>query len=665
MQPISLYSVFHLNLLYSSIEEEQRAEVIEKCYWPLLRLVRHYDLPIGIEASGLTLETVSTIDPDWLDALRSLICEGPCEFIGSGYAQMIGPLVPAKVNEENLRIGQETYEQVLGIRPKLVLVNEQAYSAGLIQLYLDQGFQGMIMEWNNPYRCHLDWDSEWHYLPQIAKGQYGESIPLIWNDAIAFQKFQRYAHGEIELDEYLKYLRNHLSETQRVFPLYGSDAEIFDFRPGRYRTEAGMTERSEWQRISTLFKVLISDSDFDFIAPSQTLDYMHVPKAGNPLQLESVEQPIAVKKQDKYNITRWAVTGYNDLDINTACYRIYELLIDDLNAGDSEWRELCYLWSSDFRTHITEKRWRAFHERLSAFDHKLRTNVAAAPGFIRQQKNQHILAKNGNPQSSLKTKGTKHLLCIETETIKIDLNCRRGLAFDGLWFKDISSQPLIGTLPHGFFESIALGADFYTGHLILESPGMPKVTDLNPVEPLIEEQPEYITISGRVSTPLGEINKRVKVYRNFPRVDFKYYFELNNFPISSLRVGHITLNPLTFKKDTLRFCCQNGGHKEETFYLDGTEIDHGRAISLLVSAGHGIGITNGVVKLGDMNRLLRVEINKTDAAAIGLITYKPVKNMYLYRLALSLSEIDETRKRASWDPEQIPPSIEISLSMDS
>ena len=178
MQPLSLYSVFHLNLFYSSIDEEQRAEVIENCYWPLLRLARHYDLPIGIEASGLTLETVATIDPDWMDALRSLIGDGPCEFIGSGYAQIIGPLVPAKVNEANLRIGQETYERLLGIRPKLALVNEQAYSAGLIQLYLDQGFQGMIMEWNNPYRCHLDWDSEWHFLPQIAKGQYKESIPL-------------------------------------------------------------------------------------------------------------------------------------------------------------------------------------------------------------------------------------------------------------------------------------------------------------------------------------------------------------------------------------------------------------------------------------------------------------------------------------------------------
>ena len=34
-------------------------------------------------------------------------------------------------------------------------------------------------------------------------------------------------------------------------------------------------------------------------------------------------------------------------------------------ADDAGWKELCYLWSSDFRTHITEKRWTAFCARLA------------------------------------------------------------------------------------------------------------------------------------------------------------------------------------------------------------------------------------------------------------------------------------------------------------
>ena len=49
-----------------------------------MRLLREFNLPLGIEASGYTLETVAAIDPDWLSALRRLTSEGYCEFIGTG-----------------------------------------------------------------------------------------------------------------------------------------------------------------------------------------------------------------------------------------------------------------------------------------------------------------------------------------------------------------------------------------------------------------------------------------------------------------------------------------------------------------------------------------------------------------------------------------------------
>lgn len=57
MSLLRLYSFFHLNLAYSAIEEEERPQAIERCYWPLLRLARQRGLPFGIELSGYTLET--------------------------------------------------------------------------------------------------------------------------------------------------------------------------------------------------------------------------------------------------------------------------------------------------------------------------------------------------------------------------------------------------------------------------------------------------------------------------------------------------------------------------------------------------------------------------------------------------------------------------------
>jgi len=212
---LQLFSFFHLNLAYSAIGVEQRPTVIERCYWPLLRLARERGLPFGIEASAWTLETIAQIDPTWVDELRDLVTNGPCEFIGCGYAQVIGPLVPTAVNEANFRLGMQRYEALLGLRPKMALVNEQAYSAGLVPLYQEAGYESLIMEWNNPARVHPEWDAEWRYLPQYACGTGEQALPLVWNKSISFQKFQRYVHGEIELDEYLGYVRSHAGGSAR------------------------------------------------------------------------------------------------------------------------------------------------------------------------------------------------------------------------------------------------------------------------------------------------------------------------------------------------------------------------------------------------------------------------------------------------------------------
>ena len=123
-----LYQIFHLNLAYSSIPEKDLPTVIKDCYWPLLNLIEDLDVKIGIEASGYTLEKIKEIDPSWIRELKSLIKTKNCEFIGSGYAQIIGPLVPAKVNEQNLSIGNKVYKDILEIKPEIAYINEQVYS---------------------------------------------------------------------------------------------------------------------------------------------------------------------------------------------------------------------------------------------------------------------------------------------------------------------------------------------------------------------------------------------------------------------------------------------------------------------------------------------------------------------------------------------------------
>ena len=131
----------------------------------------------------------------------------------------------------------------LVFRPGIALVNEQAYSAGLVQHYIDAGYRAIAMEWNNPFRCHPEWNPEWRYLPQIACGQHGEEIPLYLEQSHRLSEISAlYARGNGAWLNICKYrLRGHLSDKSRVFSLYGNDVEIFDFRPGRYHTEAVIT----------------------------------------------------------------------------------------------------------------------------------------------------------------------------------------------------------------------------------------------------------------------------------------------------------------------------------------------------------------------------------------------------------------------------------------
>jgi hypothetical protein len=660
---LHLYSFFHLNLTYSSIEEDQHSQVINTCYWPLLHLADTYKLPIGIEASGHTLETINKLDPQWISRLRELCRQGVVEFIGSGYAQIIGPLTPPRLNTANLRIGNATYEHLLGFCPKIALVNEQAVSAGLIQHYLDTGYQGMIMEWNNPARFHPEWNQKWAYLPQLATNQRGDEIPLVWNNSISFQKFQRYAHGGIELNEYITYINQHASKEKRIFTLYGNDAEIFDFRPGRFNTEARIHKDGEWNRINKLFDFLATEKRFRLVTVNSCLDLLSKPHAGNRISLETPEQPIPVKKQEKYNLTRWAVTGLHDLKINTTCWEIYKNLYNkDKEISDCDIKELCYLWSSDFRTHITQKRLNVYLRRLNLLQKKYnrKTQAPAVTQKYEQmaEDNTAIVAihDSGNDQFFLTTQTSpfkvllsNSFIYVESDHTKLTLNCRKGLAIQSLCFKDVSSTPLLGTLPHGYYDSISMGADFYSGHLIFEIPGKPKITDLEMVTPTIDESiPGAIAISGNIDTPLGEIEKRILIGRNLdnsPFVKISFGLKWKKIPIGSLRLGATTLNPEAFDPGTLFYATHNGGYDLEKFYLNNRSVNHGTPASFLVSASHGLGVTSGVVILGDRHIQIHQNIRKEKCAAIGLVTHRATPPSFFTRHIFSLKEMDETSDR--------------------
>lgn len=168
---LRLVCLFHLNLAFSSLEEKDQAEVVRRCYRPALELVEQADFPIALEATGWTLRRIAALDPGWIEDARALLAAGRLELVGSAHAQCAAPLLPAEVNVWNLRLGRETYAELLGASPRVALVCEQAYSPGLVPLYLAAGYEAIVVDWDNAYRSHPEWPGERRLHPQRAVGE--------------------------------------------------------------------------------------------------------------------------------------------------------------------------------------------------------------------------------------------------------------------------------------------------------------------------------------------------------------------------------------------------------------------------------------------------------------------------------------------------------------
>jgi hypothetical protein len=621
---LDLNSFFHLNLMYSSIEEASRISVIKNCYWPIFKIA-DLGIPIGIEAPAVTLEIINKLDPDWVVYLSQYISDAKIEFIGSGYSQIIGPLIPAKVNKWNQDLGIECYQKLLGINPKIALVNEMAYSGGMVEHYQNADYEGIIMEWNNPRSAHPEWENEWRYHPQKVIGTNGETMPLIWADSIAFQKFQRYAHGEYELDEYAKYIKSHIGELDRFFTLYSNDVEIFDYRPGRYQTEAQFDDNSEWDRIIDLYKYLKQEDWCQFIFPSNVLNGLNNENGGKELVLESPKQPIPVKKQGKYNINRWALTGRDDLGINSKCYKIYNSFIENDNENPDDWKELCYLWSSDFRTHITDIRWNDYCERLDLLLEKCEfTNCIDNEKF--SEKTEFI--------------DDKKWLIGENDNYKVVLNKNKGLTIQTLVYKKFGKESLLGTLEHGYFDDISLGADYYSGHAVIERPGEHKVTDLGKVNPGVDQNGDGISSIQKWSA--YSFNQIIKFENE--KLVFEKHIEADSSEKAIIRPYNFTFNPVVWDRESLYIATHNGGSTLEKFNLKGQNISHGDIYSPFISSRHGFGNTEGIFIVGDKDKTIRFDCDMTVSALIPSIVYKEMAGTIFFRLQYSAGELDETKK---------------------
>ncbi|MDF1878202.1 hypothetical protein JHD46_00960 [Sulfurimonas sp. SAG-AH-194-C20] len=616
---MKFYKIYHANLSFSAIEESAHMEVIEKTYLPLLNLIHENKVKIAIEMSGYTLERIQELKPIWIQQFSELHKKGLVELIGSGYIQMIAPMVPYEVNIKNQKLGLEVYKEILNLQPSIAYVNEQVFSRSLVDIYAEVGYSALATEWNNPYSIHASqWKKSYAFTPVLVKG-YNSTISLLWTDSLLFQQFQRVVHQEIEIQQYELLIDKYHKLGYIALPLYSSDLEIFNYRPGRFETEA-LISTDEWERISFILQRLQKKATF--YLPSEILASSLNKNVA--LLLTSAAFPIIVKKQTKYSLSRWSACGRGANQINTLCLNYYQNMKDDKSL-----KTLLQYWGSDYRTHITHTKW---NNALKFLD-------------VPKQSTFNEIQILENDISLKKQAGS---LIFEKGGYKINFNLNKGLALDSI-VKDNILLPF-GTVHHGELDYIINTADFHTSTTIIESAELKRVSDLVAIKTYSFNKiaPNIYTLSTSIrmkNIALETKTWTIDIQNSTLSLDIS--LQLSDFVNGTIRAGTFTL--LKQKKDQgLWYECKNGGDTYERFYFnDKQEINHSHAKSLIQSSNAGLGVTNGILRFGNTHKtLVQLTIDTKVSSPFVMLQNSYDSEYYLTRVFFSLQELDDTLKES-------------------
>lgn len=618
---------FHFNLFFSSVDESQRKFIVKNCYYPIIDIARIHDIPINIEASSRTLLEIKKIDKKFVRLLIKLIKDKKVYFIASGFNQIISPLVPYEINKKNLQIGNYYYKKILGIIPQTALINEMAFADNIADIYSDLKFKSIILDYENTIYAEKNRNnkiSQYCYSDSSKK----KKLNIIFASSFLFQQFQNCIYGDISFNKYLKILKKYISDVNINTPIYSGDAEVFNFRGSRFTAERPKIH-DEWERVYKLLSMIKNKLNIKF----SLINNLDIIKNKNVNRLTSSKSPIIVKKQPKYNVSRWAVTGRADQKINTLCYKIFKnknLIIKKIGSKKF-YESLLDLWSSDYRTHITKKRWTLYQKKMNYL-----------LNFIKEKK---LEEKKFNFKNIISNKNVffdkeKTILFIKTKKIKLSLNLKRGLAIDKLSFKSHKFNPIIGTIYREKLKSIHDGADFYSGNLTHELlSSMSKITDLNPVNPKIYEDEKSINICSMQKFKYGKLKKIIEILKDSEAININCDYNWNKKCIGSLRINNISFLNINNKK--IYYYCKNGGENYDKFLLK-DYFDQSTPPTKFVSLKSGLGCTDSKLSFKINDKSIYFHWDNPTNYVMPTIQYKKINNQKLLRVFFSNQEFDET-----------------------
>jgi hypothetical protein len=346
-------------------------------------------------------------------------------------------------------------------------------------------------------------------------------------------------------------------------------------------------------------------------------------------------------------------------------------------SGTDEWDEmretLVELWGSDFRTNTTDGKMAQFNERLGWLSTETKRRMEQAGialetgplygekrGRESQEKDLGGLPAEANlfclsgpylASGAALTAGfiegalvreEERRIIINTGRVEVELLKDRGLALASARFPLVSDEALLGTIRHGHYDSIELGADFYSGHLIHTGRDGVKTTDLLGAAPLIREDDEGVTVSARLTTGIGIIEKTYRIPHGAAEFMLTYRLRTPALPASILRLGIFTLLPGAFDVSSLYYETVNGGRGAERFYLDGHRVSHDRPVNQANSASMCLGATEGWVSIGDREKKITICSEGGSVHTVPMVDYRETGGTFFFRLYQSAGEIDDT-----------------------
>ena len=591
--------------MFSALSEDDQREVIDQCLDPLLRLAEK-GFYFGLQISGVSLEIIYDYRPDLIKKISKLIQNNNIDFIGNGYAQIIQPLFPHELNVKNQLEGIKVYKKILGVQPEICTINEMAYSVGSCESLLQAGYKTILMEWNNANSVIKTPLVDQYKLSKTSVA--GKEVNVLWCDTVAFQKFQKYTHGEIGLEAYCTWLEGYTEGHEGALCVYCSDAEIFGFRPKRYGTEI-TPSLDEWGRIELLMERL----KIDTILP-RAVDSSR----SGLVQLTDAKNPIIVKKQPKYNINRWAVTGKNDQQLNTFCYRLLRhTKSPKFVFSDYDWRQLLKLASSDLRTHIEDQRWKNASHLFRKYMKKLVDK-------------EYSLGLEEIGMSS-------RLFPIEID------ECRGNNIIS--WPIE---KPVLGRVEAGFFSDIRFMADFYSGFVLIEKLGHRKISDLDykSARKNTKYYNEFSNVSGY------EIKKSI-LSTNKNSIDVNVRIKLPNRTREQVKPCNFSLTSEYWDIYSLYYAVNLGGVDYEKFEFGTESFDQDSILNLNVVGTNGFCPTDGVLIIGDKDKSVRFETDPTICFSLIRLSFEVLAGTkFLLQICYVAQDVDETFKENP-DPQEI------------